>query len=283
MAQFGYRTLGFGGGASGPGFLVASGGDSVVEDGDYKTHIFTGPGTFTVEGLAKDPANDIVDYLVVAGAGGRGFSNSGGVGAGGYRESKAPGAPWTASPIASSTSLTVTATGYAVTVGAGGASNVQGGSSTFSSIVSAGGGYGGGANPGSCQTGGPGGSGGGGGGYPTGHGCGGGSGNQPPTSPAQGYGGAKYAGGGATQAGTGGGWSPGTKGGDGTGTGIQDGYPGTPVIGQPGPSAPLRYYSNGGGVTAGGGGNPGTANSGSGGPNAQTGASGIVIVKYKFQ
>jgi hypothetical protein len=45
----------------------------------------------------------------------------GGGGAGGFRESKNPAAPWTASPLASATSLPVSVTTYPITVGGGGA------------------------------------------------------------------------------------------------------------------------------------------------------------------
>ena len=47
---------------------------------NFKTHIFTGPGTFTVCSVGSPPVNTI-DYLVVAGGGGGGgpdYGNPGG-------------------------------------------------------------------------------------------------------------------------------------------------------------------------------------------------------------
>jgi len=175
-------------------FVEATGGNAIVTCGDFKVHVFTGPGTFNVTKVGNgDQAK--VDYVVIAGGGGGGSGCSGGgAGAGGYRESYTPGVSgsYTASPLASGTSLTVCAQGYPITVGAGGGGapsgadndGTKGSDSVFSSITSGGGGFGGG---GSCNSpGGPGGSGGGGG-----HGSGsGGSGNQPPVSPAQGKDGA---------------------------------------------------------------------------------------------
>jgi hypothetical protein len=89
-----------------PNFIVATGG-TITCCGDYKIHTFTSDGTFTIC-TAPTPANNNVDYLVVAGGGGGGTGSGGGAaGAGGFRESKNPAAPWTASPLASATSLPV--------------------------------------------------------------------------------------------------------------------------------------------------------------------------------
>jgi hypothetical protein len=101
-----------------PAFVAATGG-TIVTCGNYKIHTFTGPGTFTVSN-AGNPGSTTVDYLVVAGGGGGGWDRAGGGGAGGFRESVSPAA-WTASPLASTTSLPVSATGYPITVGGGGA------------------------------------------------------------------------------------------------------------------------------------------------------------------
>lgn len=83
----------------------ASGGDIIVNDGTYWYHAFLSSGTFTPQvGLTAN-------YLVIAGGGGGGRCNDGGYaagsggGAGGYK-------------YASSQSLS--ATGYTVTIGAGG-------------------------------------------------------------------------------------------------------------------------------------------------------------------
>ena len=62
----------------GNAFLVATGG-TITCCGDYKIHTFTGPGTFTVTCAAVAPANNVVDYMVVAGGGGGGGSGSGSV------------------------------------------------------------------------------------------------------------------------------------------------------------------------------------------------------------
>ena len=185
--------------AGGQTFITATGG-TITTSGDYKIHTFTGPGTFTVCSVgAGSPVSNVVDYLVVAGGGSGGSSGDGGGGgggAGGFRESKNPTAPYTASPLATCASLTVTATGFPVTVGAGGASaahgsaNNNGVNSVFSTITSAGGGKGGqGNNPitTAATNGGSGGSGGGGFAYtgPVG-GNTAGAGNTPPVSPPQG-------------------------------------------------------------------------------------------------
>jgi hypothetical protein len=123
---------GFGAGGAGEAFIEATGGtESTV--GDYKIHAFTGPGTFCVSALAADPANDVVEYIVVAGGGGAPW---GAGGAGGYRVS------------ADASPLPVSVTGYPVTVGAGGANSPSccqgnnGSNSVFSTITSTGGGGG---------------------------------------------------------------------------------------------------------------------------------------------
>ncbi len=169
--SFGYQVLGFGSGGAGSPFIVATGGTPACGtiDGDYKYHTFTGPGTFCVT-AGTCVANNDVAYMVVGGGGGGGFGVGGGGGAGGFREGKNNCVtPYTASPIAAASGITVTSQGYPITIGAGGtggcttqaAPNLNGLSSTFSTITSAGGG---GGSSYSCHaTGGSGGSGGGGG------------------------------------------------------------------------------------------------------------------------
>jgi hypothetical protein len=214
-----------------PEYIVATGG-TITCDGDYKIHTFTGPGTFTVCSVGNSIGSDSVDYLVVAGgaAGGRGAQAAGGGGgAGGLRFSASTyTAPPTSAPRAGS-ALPVSAQGYPITIGGGGAGSSSnaakgnnGNTSTFSSITSAGGGGGGSRN----GTAGPGGSGGG------GDGDGGttrvgGTGNTPPTSPSQGNtGGSGFAPAGHPGGGGGGGGAVGesvpngSKGGDG-GVGLQ--------------------------------------------------------------
>jgi hypothetical protein len=53
-----------------PTYIIATGG-TISCCGDYKIHTFTGDGTFTICS-APTPANNNVDYLVVAGGGGSG-------------------------------------------------------------------------------------------------------------------------------------------------------------------------------------------------------------------
>ena len=283
-------------------YIVATGG-TPTQCGDYEIRTFTGPGTFCVSGAAVCAANNVVSYMVVAGGGSGGIYYGGGAGAGGFREYKNSCDPYTASPLDGNpggTAITVSATPYAITVGGGGAgrdsgcpgNGAKGNDSIFSTITSTGGGYGSGGNPGACTPGGPGGSGGGGGGNAANTG---GTGDTPPTTPDQGFpggdsgSGASSSGGGATVAGLN---TNSGAGGAGAGTGINP----SPSVGTPGPSAPLRYFAGGGGAAGaptvggvgGGGGNPTpdvTVNTGGAGAGntIQSGAPGIVILRYKFQ
>jgi len=231
--SFGYQILGFGAGDSGLTYMDATGG-TVTEDGDYKVHTFTSPGTFTVVAVGEDavPATykDQISYMVVAAGGGSGSRCSGGGGAGGWRANNndAGGDFSPESPLAAPvSSFTVSASpgSYPVTVGSGSApgslgyyNGSQGGTSSAFSITSAGGG-GGGYNNGPSGTSGSTGGSGGGGGAATAAG-GSGPGNNPPTSPPQGNpGGAGVPGGGG--AGSGGGAA-------GAGGGYNVPGPGTP-------------------------------------------------------
>ena len=286
----------------GNAFLTATGGNAIVTCGNFKTHIFTSSGTFTVSATATSAADNVVDYLVVAGGGGGSLSGpeGAGAGAGGFRyfSQLSPAG----SPLVAPAGITVTATGFPISVGAGGARRLapagcgagcNGGTSSFSTITSAGGG-GGGQYP--AIAGAAGGSGGGGG-----TNCGsGGSGNTPPVSPAQGTDGgnasgaigpgsnpvhrAGGAGGGAGAAGGDG--DPGGGGGGGIGSNIPDGFigPTAPSYGEAGPAANTRYFAGGGGGGAvgstpnrfGQGGIGGGGNGGQGGPapvvNAENGS-----------
>jgi hypothetical protein len=303
---------------TGSAFIIATGG-TITTCGDYKIHTFTSDGTFCVS-AANVPANANVDYLVIAGGGGSPTGDySGGAGAGGYRESYNPctSGTYTASPLATPTSLPVSVQGYPITVGGGGATSVPcgtasaGSASIFSTITSTGGGYGGTIPQAAPQVGGSGGSGGGGGYTVHAITCGG-SGNTPPVSPPQGNPGGQgdalpsatgASGGGGGGAGAAGCGAPSTtiagNGGNGSGTQINT----SPSVGTPGPSAPLRYFSGGGGGNAygpspstggfggggaGGGGasvgTAGTVNTGGGaGAKSTAGGSGIVIIRYKYQ
>ena len=267
---------------TGNAFLSASGGNSIITCGNFKTHIFTSPGTFTVSQTASCATNNTADYYVVAGGGGAGGEMGGGGGAGGFRISNdlcmpAPGT----SPLANPTGLTLTAAAFPITVGAGGAGGnpspsggCNGANSIFSTITSAGGGFG--KASAAPTTGGPGGSGGGGGGGPSGGP--GGTGNTPPVSPPQGQNGGSAAGGGSSEAGGGGGGAgasggcgnSGSSGGNGgVGSFISDSVigPTAPSFGTPGPVSSTRYFSGGGG--GGGAANVPTAGTGGAGGGAQ--------------
>jgi hypothetical protein len=292
-------------------FVAATGG-TILTCGDFKTHVFTGPGTFQVTSAGNPAGSTTVEYLTVAGGGGAGSGLGGGGGAGGYRQNY---------PSPTTAGLPVSVTGYPITVGSGGASGIpDGGSgnpgtdSVFSTITSAGGGGSVSRSPLGGPVG-PGGSGGGGGGI----GGTGGTGNTPPVSPPQGNNGGNgtpgttRAGGGGGGAGAvGGNASSGFYGTGGIGSPIATAFfgPTSPSYGTPGP-APGRYFAGGGGSGgdaggpvpsgaggAGGGGqggptSPGTAGTvntgggggggGGGGPNGGAGGSGIVLIRYKYQ
>ena len=110
--------------APGPTFVTATGGNAVVTCGNFKTHIFTGPGTFAVSALSGTSSNNVADYLVVAGGGGAAI-NGGGGGAGGFRSfSSVPG---TNSPLNAPAGLTLTAASFPITVGSGGADGAPSG------------------------------------------------------------------------------------------------------------------------------------------------------------
>jgi len=306
-----------------PTFISASGGNSIITCGNFKTHVFTAPGTFTVSSLGNPIGGaDKVDYLVVAGGGSGGRDGGGGGGAGGFRVSNSStsglSAP-TMSPLVTTTALTVTATGFPITIGAGGSDHSScsvspsGSASTFSSITSAGGG--GGSPGGGAQR--PAGNGGSGGGTDRSGNAAPqvGSGNTPPVSPPQGnpgnfHPGAIGGGGGGADP-SGASPNPGNSGNGGTGSFVSTTFfgPSAPSFGTTGPTCG-RFFSGGGsggtnpssvpgasktGGSGGGGnvGNSGTANTGGGGgageasgPISQTGkggGSGIIAIRYKFQ
>ena len=251
-------------------YVTATGG-TVATCGNFKTHTFTGPGTFCVSCAGNSSGSNTVDYLVVAG-GGAGGSNSvpgpdgaGGGGAGGFRLSNSYGSPApTTSPLANPTGLPVTATGYPVTVGAGGAGKPSscagplgpagnsGSNSVFtgsSTITSAGGGGAGGTGTSGSPSGVAGGSGGGSHQVPFG------AGNTPPVSPPQGNpgngpSGSPYGNGGGGGGGAGAAGGPaldgGSSGGGGGGIGS---YVSPDFAGTNGTTGPVsaRYFSGGGG------------------------------------
>src|SRR6056300_964305 len=128
-------------------YISATGG-TITTDGDYKVHIFTGDGCFSVSQGNLGPAPG-VDYLVIAGGGsgsiaaGSCQNAGGGAGAGGLRTNYP----------SCCTGLTVTSQTYPIVVGGGGSgvSGICGGpysngnpgsNSSFSTITSTGGGGG---------------------------------------------------------------------------------------------------------------------------------------------
>lgn len=307
-----------------PTYTIATGG-TVTTSGDYKIHTFTGDGCFAVSAAGNSPlfpctptaGPAVVDYLVVAGGGGGGRDDGGGGGGGGYRESSgAASGCYSVSPLGACVSgITISATSYPVTVGAGGAggscqsspctannSGDRGSNSIFSTITSTGGGGGQRGPEGAPKA--PGGSGGG-GCYQ--HTCG--TGNTPPVSPPQGNpggpGNPSFAntgtgGGGATQAGSG---TPSPHNGGPGGAGATSSITGSPVT-RSGGGGGGAFSVGGSGGSGGGGegadqsapvgqGQPGTENTGGGAGAGAThptscrgggnGGKGIVIIRYKYQ
>jgi len=255
-------------------------GGIITSDANYFYHTFNASGTFT-------PTQSLTwDYLVVAGGGGGAGRFGGGGGAGGYRTSIGGSA------------LSLTATPYTVTIGAGGAGTADappypvggdGNNSVFSTITSAGGGGAGSAGFAPNN----GGSGGGAaGGTP-------GLGNTPSTSPSQGNNGGQGTGSSPFVGGGGGGASAvgsprsgGTGGAGGAGTASSISGSSVTYAGGGGGGS---YTGTGGAGGAGGGGagtgsaangGNGTVNTGGGaggagqGRTGGTGGSGIVIVRY---
>jgi hypothetical protein len=299
-ATKGWLSVEEGTGFIGEAFIEATGGTETTVCTNFKVHTFTGPGTFCVSRIATCAANNEVSYMVVAGGGGGGGRRSAGGGAGGFRETKSPVTPYTASPLDGQPSapnrITVTQTAFPITVGAGGnagtgnpsvspgvTNGTNGSNSTFSTITSTGGGAGMSDNTCAAASGG---SGGGGVNNPGSGTTPGGSGNTPPTTPSQGNDGGigvaapKYGaggGGGATAVGVGGNTSgDGGNGGAGATTSIN----GTPTAYAGGggggaynvPAGFMGCGGAGGGGNAGGpgesGGTAGTTNTGGGGGGA---------------
>lgn len=275
----------------------ATGGTITFAADGYTYHSFTSSGTFTPNQALT------CDYLVVAGGGGGGnFSTgagAGGGGAGGYRTTVG----LTGGNGAAEAQLNLIATGYTVTVGAGGAAGSssagsQGSNSVFGSITATGGGFGDrGYNNSTTTIGGTGGSGGGSGSNAGGTRTGGSI-----SSPTQGFAGGAgqnqnaslYSGGGGGGAGQAGESPAGGTGGYG-GNGIANA-----AFANATSSGASTYYAGGGGGApsgaaglgggAGGTGSAGAvapaANLGAGGGGgygsnaAASGSSGIVIVRY---
>ena len=152
-------------------FSSATGGTKSTPGDGYIYHLFTTPGTFTVNGGEIEASNN--DALVVGGGGGGGGRHGGGGGAGGYINS-GPGPN-------NQSSVAIPKGAHTVTIGQGGsgsrpnyvapvqantAQGCQGGDTSIGSIyVAAGGGWGGDYD---MNSGNPGGSGGGSGNGPMG-------------------------------------------------------------------------------------------------------------------
>jgi len=266
-------------------------GGIVSSDGTYNYHMFPYSGTFT-----PTVALTNVDFLVIAGGGGGSY---GGGGAGGLRSTVTA----TGGGGSLESKLSLSATDYTVTVGAGGAAGSAGNSyqgqngsnSVFSTITSTGGGGSGYTTP---QVGGSG----------AGRGDTG-SGAAATSSPVQGYAGGSGTSGGAA---TGGGGGAGAVGGNGNSSGNVGGNGGngvqiTAFANATQTGANNGYYAGGGGGGyqnfsnqggvggLGGGGNgtrdvkasAGITNTGGGGAGSyasgadfSNGGSGLVIIRY---
>jgi hypothetical protein len=302
-------------------FIEATGG-TITTSGNDKIHTFTGPGTFCVSKISPSSANNEVSYMVVAGGGGGGVYAGGG-GAGGFRETKSPVTPYTASPLDGQPSapnrITVTETAFPITVGGGGVAGSpstgspagsragNGSNSVFSTITSTGGG-GAGQGEQTNNSGDNGGSGGGGAPASGSGGASGGSGNTPPVSPSQGNpGGGAYHNPGCYQLGGGGGGAtatgatapctpiPGAVSGGVGGAGATTSINATPTAfagggGGFGDSLPGGAGGAGGGGAGGygngsGNGTAGTCNTGGGGGggNPAAGAGGSGIVIIRYK
>ena len=274
----------------------ATGGDVVATDGTYWYHAFRTSGTFT-------PTQTLsCDVLVVAGGGGSMDNSSGGGGAGG---------------LLAYTSQSLSATGYSVTVGAGGSGGTDqtatlstaGNNSQFGALTaSVGGGRGLGRNvqqPTQTKSGGSGGGGTGtgtslntsntGGSATSGQGNAGGNGfaygETPPYYPAAGGGGAGVAGNAPSSSSTAGAGGNGSSAYSswGLATGTGENVSGTVYFaggGGGGINASGQSGSGAGGYGGGGSNGNGTANTGGGGggkgypATGGAGGSGLVIVRY---
>jgi len=283
-------------------------------DTNFKVATFTGPGTFTINSGTGPLAK--LDYMVIAGGGGGGIGYGGGVcggggGAGGFRESHCASVsgPYTASPLATPTSLSLAPGAFPITIGGGGTGRIgcsgdgngpnvvagdNGGNTVFSTITSTGGGGGGGGGrsaSSNAKTGGSGGGGGSGSPYPSCAAGAGAAGNTPSTTPPQGNDGGSGASS-PPDGSAGGGGGAGAAGGNAGGSSANGGNGVTSSIN----ASPTARAGGGGAATASGGsggggpsGTAGTANTGGGGGGNQqsgsagTGGTGLVIIRYKFQ
>lgn len=255
---------------SGGSFISATGG-TVTTDGNYKIHTFTSSGNLVVTA-----GGTLDDYLIVGGGGGGGNDVGGGGGAGDVRSSATDGP------------MSVTATTYPITVGAGGpgssnsspASN--GNDSAFNGLTAIGGG--GAASYGGARNGLSGGSGGGAAGYIGAIGVGG------TATGVQGHdGGANSIDTGAATGGAGGGAGGAGQDSISNASGFAEG--GLAISSAiTGSAVSYAKGGRGAGDSWSGQTNPTTANTGNGGDGSGAnpehgiaGADGVVIVRYRFQ
>ena len=238
-----------------PAYITATGG-TVLTCGNFKTHVFTGPGTFTVCSVGNPIGSTTVEYTVVAGGGSGGNRIGGGGGAGGFRQNF---------PSPTIAGLPVSATGYPITVGGGGSGiadistwgyGPDGSDSIFSSITSTGGGAAGPGGTPEPPTNSPGKAGGSGGGAAYYKPSTGGAGNTPATPVSQGNSGGSSSPGPGVNSGGGGGGAGATgsngagpqSGPGGIGSNIPDAFfgPTAPSYGTAGPAGSTRYFAGGG-------------------------------------
>ena len=288
-----------------PLYITATGGNAITTCGNFKTHIFTGPGSFAVSCVSSCAALNVAEYLIVAGGGSAGTRIGGGGGAGGARVFETSPLK---SPIVAPAGVTLSVQSYPITVGGGGTGQPYPGSAVSCSsgtnsvalgLTAAGGGRGASYN---TIASGSGGSGGGGSGYDTKVTAG--NGNTPSVSPSQGNpGGAAF----GNSCGPGGAFNL-----AGGGGGAEAAGTGAAAPSQAGPASNTRFFAGGGAggpngaAPDGGGGGKGyapdapaptgrtaIANTGGGGgstpgtpgPDGISGAggSGIVMIRYRYQ
>jgi len=137
---------------TGASFVAATGGNTTITCGNFKTHIFTADGPLNVTSAGNAAGSNTFEYVVVAGGGNGGAGSTGGsgagAGAGGFRyfTTLSPAG----SPLVAPAGLTASVADVPISVGGGGTAypnacgrGTNGGSSVFSTITSAGGGAGG--------------------------------------------------------------------------------------------------------------------------------------------
>ena len=113
-----------------PPYPLATGGNTTITCGNFKTHIFTGPGTLCVSSAGTAAGSQILEYLVVAGGASSGSPTegsayaAGGGGGGGFRLFTT--APGSNSPLVAPAGITAAVQGYPITVGAAGAHPANG-------------------------------------------------------------------------------------------------------------------------------------------------------------